>query len=117
MGCFIWLRTTPYEQLFEGRIIAVNLPKKWIRNFYNSGEPNAAGEELDKNNRTGEFQNVSLRYFAVMETIPFNLFLTDELEFCIRIAQDIDAWLSSRPLPEGHTRFFHGTFMEQALDR
>jgi hypothetical protein len=44
-----------------------------------------------------------------MKTIAETMPLTDELEFCILILRDIDEWLSSRPLPEGHVRFFHGT--------
>eukprot|EP00978_Attheya_sp_CCMP212_P009910 scaffold23644_cov53-Attheya_sp.AAC.2 len=33
----------------------------------------------------------------------------DELGFGVCIVQDIETWLSSRPIPDGHTRFFHGT--------
>jgi hypothetical protein len=37
-----------YERLFEGRIIAVNLGKKWITNLYHSLKPIASGEELNE---------------------------------------------------------------------
>jgi hypothetical protein len=56
-----------YERLFEGRIIAVNLAKKWISNLYKSIKPIAAGEELNENNRTGEFECVPLQYFPIGE--------------------------------------------------
>lgn len=71
--------------------------------------PEAAGEELNKSNRTGEFQGVSLLYFPVTETKPGDMCKNNERDFCTRIAQDIEEWLLSRPVPEDCTRFFHGT--------
>jgi len=84
----------------------------------------AAGEEMNEDNHAGEFQGVSLLYFPVAETRPGEMFLNNAVEFCSRIAQDIDKWLSTRPLPEGHTRLFHGTrtismndILEHGLDQ
>jgi hypothetical protein len=99
-----------YERLFEGRIIAVNLATKWILNVCgSSGATKVAGEELNNSNLTVEFQGVCLHYFPVVENIPGDMCKNDELGFCVRIVQDIDKWLSSRPIPDGHTRLFHGT--------
>jgi hypothetical protein len=101
--------TKNYERLFEGRIIAVTLAKKWIMNVFKSGARKVAGGELNENNRMGEVQGVSLQYFPVVETNPGDMFVNNELAFCNLIVRDIDDWLSSRPLPEGHIRLFHGT--------
>jgi hypothetical protein len=99
-----------YERLFEGRIIAVNLATKWILNVCgSSGATKVAGEELNNSNLTVEFQGVCLHYFPVVENSPGDMCKNDELGFCVRIVQDIDKWLSSRPIPDGHTRLFHGT--------
>jgi hypothetical protein len=79
-----------YERLLEGRIIAVNLAKKWITNFYDAGKPNAAGEELNESNLTGEFERVSLQYCPVVDTKPGDMLLKNVSEFYQRIAQDIE---------------------------
>lgn len=82
--------TENYERLFEGRIIAVTLAKKWIMNVFKSGARKVTGEELNENNRMEEVQSVSLQYFPVVETNPGDTFVNNELEFCILIARDID---------------------------
>jgi hypothetical protein len=69
-----------------------------------------AGEELNDTHLTVEFQGVCLRYFPVVENSPGDMCKNDKLGFCVvRIVKDIEKWLSSRPIPDGHTRFFHGT--------
>jgi hypothetical protein len=98
-----------YERLFEGRIIAVNLARKWILNVCGSGAREVTGRELNDTNLTGEFQCVCLRYFPVVENSPGDMCKNDALGFCVCIVQDIEKWLSYRPIPDGHTRFFHGT--------
>jgi hypothetical protein len=101
-----------YESFFEGRIVPVSLAKKWIMNALAEGQGaprTVSGEELDKTNSTGAFQGVALQYFAVEETSPGDFFLNQEQAFCNRIAQDIGDWLQAQPIPEGHSRLFHGT--------
>jgi hypothetical protein len=102
-----------YERLFEGRIIVGTLAKKWIANVFKRGAARkvaVAGEELNQGNCEGQFRGASLRYFPVaQEDNPGDLIVNNGPEFVTRIEHDINQWLSSRPLPEGHTRFFHGT--------
>jgi hypothetical protein len=97
-----------YERLFEGRIIVGTLAKKWIANVFKKGAARkvaVAGEELNKKegNCEEQFRGVSLRYFPVVQEV------NPETEFVTRIKHDINQWLSSRPLPEGRIRLFHGT--------
>lgn len=92
-----WL-TDNYEEYFEGRIIPVNVATKWILNVCGrNAARKVAGEELTGTDRKGKFQGVSLQFFPVEESSPAG------------IVQDIEKWLSSLPVPEGHSRFFHGT--------
>jgi hypothetical protein len=101
-----------YERILEGRIIKSTLGKKWVDSVYACGVVRkVAGEELNEGNRDGEFQGSSLRYFPVEEEIVDGIWNEDdsEKEFGNRIGNAIDEWLSSRPPPEGHTRFFHGS--------
>jgi hypothetical protein len=109
-----------YERLLDGRIITVTLAKQWITNVYTSGGPNAAGEEFNQQNQTGTIECVSPQYLPLIfvETDTSNLFQDDanEQEFCGRIEQESDTWLSSRPSPEDHISLWHGTSM-QSMNR
>ena len=100
-----------FERLFEGRIIVRNLATKWILSVCGSGSARkaAAGEELTKTDATGEFQHVSLRYVSVEEALPGDMCKKNEKEFSNGTAKLIEEFLSSRPVPEGHRRLFHGT--------
>jgi hypothetical protein len=99
------------DRLFEGRIIVKNLARKWILSLCGSGSArkDAAGEELTRTDHTGEFQSVSLRYISVVENIPGNMCKNNEKEFYDRIVELLEEFLSSRAVPEGHRRLFHGT--------
>eukprot|EP00978_Attheya_sp_CCMP212_P016463 scaffold43099_cov51-Attheya_sp.AAC.4 len=122
--------TENYKGLLDGRIIVVTLTKKWITNVYTSASGGAegvvAGEELNEHSRTGNFEGVTLQYFPLLaletdtdtDTNTGNLpDGENEQDFCGRIEQDIDTWLSSRPPPpEGHIRLWHGTSM-QSMNR
>jgi hypothetical protein len=104
-----WL-TDNYKEYFQGRIIPANVATKWILNVCGrSAATQAAGEELSSTNRTGEFQGASLQFFPVVESSPGDMFIKNEQAFSTKIVEDVEKWLSSRPLQEGHIRLFHGT--------
>mmetsp|Transcript_24899 Transcript_24899/g.45078 ORF Transcript_24899/g.45078 Transcript_24899/m.45078 type:complete len:426 (-) Transcript_24899:123-1400(-) len=101
-----------YKLILEGRMIKSTLGKKWVDSVYaGGGIQKVAGEELNEGICDGEFQGVSLRYFPVQEEIVDGIWNGNdgEKEFVNHIGTAINEWLSSRPPPQGHTRFFHGT--------
>jgi hypothetical protein len=106
-----------HTRIFRGRVLPSVIAKKWVDNvFASSGVEQkqvAAGEELDNDNREGEFLGASLQYFPVKEQDPNDqpgdFYVNNHLGFSRQMANVVNQWLLNREVPDGHTRLLHGT--------
>ena len=105
-----------HQDLYGGSSLRIkSYLGKWIRDQGRSYEPRAVliGSHLTAQAPQGAFHGVDLQYLPVEDELwPGEKFLKHDGTFQRDMLAALHAWSANRPIPEGHTRFYHGTHSE-----